>query len=137
MSTALRPVYLALYTLLANDATLAAIHGGRVFNGLAPVGTVTPYITITTESEEPWDAFGGASGEGNDGRRFINLWADTPGAAFDAMHTRVNELLHGKALTLSSGRMVSGRLRVIRTGTDPDSKRHHRVCEYRALTRAA
>lgn len=104
-----------VYSTLAGDATLAGYLGGlvapRIFDGVAPLGTITPWVTYQMLSSVDTDSVGGQ------GRVMSNmLWMilvageGTSYQVLDAPKARMDVLLHGaRNVTNASGTVLACR----------------------------
>lgn len=129
----------AVYTTLANDATLTALLGGdvgRVFNGVTP-GQAAPYVDIgETTANNYWTS----SGDAQEHTLTIHCWTEQPVAGQSArlqvakIMARVRDLLHYQTIALSAGNMPSLWCEFAETMGDPDGKSQHGVLRFRAVT---
>lgn len=121
----------ALAIAIVGDTTLAGLLAeDKVYSGMAPEQTPFSYITIGSMSEAERRMFmkGGA-----EGKITMNIWTRGGGQmAVAAIYKALNALLYNTRLTLSSGHIMSGKLKlVLSSGGDPsDSLVVRGVVEY-------
>lgn len=119
--TAVMTIEMAIIAVLnADSAFVAAIGGtGKVYSSLVPEQAPLPYILLGQTSEVGArvirrDAAGFHNG------KVISILSDEPGKDKCTMlYGHCRRLLHQQKLTLSSGRIVRGALRLVAMYPDP------------------
>lgn len=101
-------VLAALIDALRADATLAALHGGRVYDAVLD-NTDFPQGVVTVEQGEAYD---GAGLQGWECIVLIDWWTQDQGRAVNTLPlaARAFDVLHGQGLTLTGHTLVNLRL---------------------------
>lgn len=116
----MKTLVVAIGAAIEGDATLAALLAGdKVYNGLAPEGSVFNYITLSNFNEAEKNLLGLA---GTSSKATFNIWTRGQGE-MDVLtiYEALKVLFHNKRLILSAGRQIQGKLRLILTGAGDQS----------------
>jgi len=116
------PLQTAIYNALSTDTALAALVGSNIYDALPPGSLPATYVRLGRESVS--DASDG-SGAGALHRFSVSVITTDPGfAGAKEVSGAVSDALHGAALTLTRGRLVSLRFeRATATRTDAGAGR--------------
>jgi hypothetical protein len=116
----MKTLVIAISTAIEADAPLAGLlAGAKVYNGLAPEGSQFNYITLTNFSESEKNLF---NAPGSQSRATFNIWTKGEGEMdVVTIYEALKILFHNKRLTLSAGRHIQGKLRLILTGAGDQS----------------
>lgn len=120
MSTVLDVTIVALVAALKAHAGVASMVGTRVFDTIAPRDTAYPLISIDSPTEGAFDTFGRP---GNTTAFLINLYDDREDkntATLLALYRHVDNCLHNKKLTLTTGEAINGTVAFLSALPDPD-----------------
>lgn len=130
----------ALYTTLANDATLTALlngEAGRVFTGSVGPDQNCPFVVI---GETTANNYHTSSGDAQEHTITVHCWTEQAVAGQSArlqvakIMARVRDLLHYQSIALSAGNMPSLWCEFTETIADPDGRSQHGVLRFRAVT---
>jgi len=132
-------LFTAIYSALANDATLTTLLGGsgRVFNGV-PSGQDAPYVDI---GESTATDYGTSSGDAQEHTITVHVWTERASGETESprlrnvkIAARVRDVLHGQSFALSAGGNPNMRCEFQETMRDPDGISWHGVLRFRAVT---
>lgn len=132
---ALIPAQVAIRARLRADATLDTLIGAdRILDGV-PDNTPYPYVTFGEKNTKPWDVFGT---DGNEDQITLYVWSQAKGdkEATD-IGSRINELLHGYALDLSSDNFDTVLLQLDFADfghREPDGRTRRAILRYKLIT---
>lgn len=125
-----RSLTVAVFDKLDGDATLGALVTG-VFDHV-PDEQDLPYVTLDGPEGKDWSA---KDFDGMEHSMMIHSWSEIPGwKEVQDIMSRVHELLHDVALTLSGFTLVNLRFESHQQLRDPDGVTRHGVQRFRAVT---
>lgn len=133
MSDAGRALFVGVYEALTGDATLAALVGGRVYDG-APRGAVHPFVSFGAVRSRPLDPDAKPAVEH---RLEVAVHSRAEGRTeASAIADRVRAVLGGAALELIQQRLVSLRWVETDLSQSRDSSATRVAVRFRAVTEA-
>lgn len=137
------PVRVALLARLRAHAGVQAEVGGepgrsRVFGGVADDPNDFKYIVVGDPGEQPRGASVPFGRDGHEGTTRIRAWvAGADDAPALRLYHEIEQALNRVLLPLDGHTMVSGRVRLITTQSDPDRRATQAVIEYRVHSRVS
>jgi len=129
------PAQAAIRTRLLADGTLTALLASAtsIYDGV-PDDAEYPYVVFGEKHSQPWDVFGK---DGHDDSISIYVWSRALGdEECLTIASRINELLHGFALDVSSAGFstVLLQLDMLDTMREPDGRTRKSVSRYKIMT---
>lgn len=129
----------AIYSALANDATLTTLLGssGRVFNGVG-AGQSTPYVDVAEATAVNYRT---SSGDAQEHTITLHVWTEQYSGETESarqrvakLMARVRDVMHYNPLNMSAGNMPNLICEFNEVMRDPDGISWHGVLRFRAVT---
>lgn len=141
MASVLDPLLLGVIAALNADPVVTMLVEGRIFDTKAPDATPFPYITVTSPTESPFDAF---NRRGNDTSLTLHIWYREAGNSpreisarvVHSVYREVESVLNYGPIAIAGATFMSGRLVYVAGMLDPDGFTYHGVARYDVLTRS-
>lgn len=141
MPSVLDSLLFGIVAALVADAQFAALCGDRVYDTVAPEGTMSPYVVINGPTEVD-DSM--VNRRGNRTTFHLNIWyrdaasgsQEISSRVVNAVYKRVEAVLNLQPMLIAGSTLAFGTCSFVVGMLDPDLQTYHGVARYDARTRS-